>query len=463
MVNQINENKGTLIKWAVCILVSVLTLLIPTNEVFTVEIRKFLAITLFGILMFLFEVMQPALIAMCLMISYPLFGVAPLPTALSSMSHGIVFQALCCMLLLEALNNTNLMRRFAAKLIVRVGGSYFGILMGLAIISLVAGILIPTGVVGMLVLGIAYGFCCALDLKPGDKAAVGIMLMGGLGVCEAQNILYSATGIGASVAMVGTAIENFSVGYVEIIKDNIVFLPILFILPFMYSKMFKAENINGEDYFRQQLKEMGPVSAEEKKMSVILILMILYMISTQWTKLDATYGFVGAVLLSYFPALKIADKKVFSKVDLSVPLLIAGCMSIGNVGTAVGAGAAVAGVIMPVLQSAESGLAFVATTWAGGVLANFIMTPMALYTLVAPVMGPIADVLGYAPKIVAYILYHAGNQVIFPYENNSILIMYSFGLIKMRQFVKALGAKMILDAFFVIVIGTLWWSLLGLL
>jgi len=455
--------KGYYVKWAICIVVPIIIMLFPTNEIFTPLIRRYLAVTSFGILLFLFELMHAPLVAMCLAISYPVLGVCELSVALQSWSHSIVYQAFCCMLILEAVNNTPLLQRFAAALIIRVGGSYLGILMGMAILGLVAAIAIPSVFTTILVAGIGYGLCMALGLKKGDNAAVGIMLMAALGVCEAQNFLYSPQGIGATTAMVATAIDGFQIGYVEIIKDNLIFVPFLFLLPVLFSKLFKADNINGIDYFKQQLKDLGAISKKEKIVIAILVVMVVYLFTSQWHGMEMTFGYVGATLLLYLPPFGIADKRTFSRVDLSLPLLVASCMAIGNVGTDVGAGAALSSIIIPLLQGVDSSIVFVIAAWISGVLSNMLMTPMALYTVLCPVLGPIADALHYSAKIVAYVIYHCGNQVFFPYENNTILVVYGMGLMKMGQFIKGATAKMVLDLLYILILAVPYWMLIGLL
>ena len=231
----------------------------------------------------------------------------------------------------------------------------------------------------------------------------------------------------------------------------------------MYSKIYKAENISGIEYFQQELKSIGKIQSSERNAIIVLAAMTVYLFTSQWHKMDMTYGFAVAAVLLFFPACKIAGMKDFKRVDMGFPMLVASCMAIGNVATAVGAGAAISNFIIPFLQTANSSFLFVITTWTSGVLANLLMTPMALYTLIAPVMGPIAEAFGYSPKIVAYLLYHTGNQVFFPYENNTILMMYGFGMMNMRQFCKGAIAKMILDLFFVCTIGFGYWKLIGLL
>ncbi len=452
------------IKFAICIIVPILTMMLPTTEAFTPLMRKYLAVTLFGITMFIFELAHGAIIALTIAVGYAIFNVANINVVLSSWSHTIVFQAILCLMILEGVNSTPLLKRIAALMMIRLGGSYFGLLLAISLVSLIIAILVPNTFVVLLIIGLGYGLCQSLNLSPGDTAAVGIMMASGMFVAEAQNFLYSPQGIGAAAAMISTTIPGFDIPYIEIVLDNIVFLPLLVIYPFLFSKLYKPNKpISGVEYFQNELNAMGSLQKGERNAIIILLLMVVYMFSTSWTGMNMAYGFAVAAILMFFPVCGIAEPSDLKRCDLSLPILIASCMSIGNVGAAVGIGDLVSDLLVPVLQSANSSYLFIVVTWIAGVICNVLMTPLALLTLIAPIMGPIADALGYAPKIVAYVLYHTCNQVFFPYENNTLLAMYAFGMMSMRQFMKGAVAKMAIDLVYILAIAVPLWMFMGYL
>ena len=71
---QVNEK---LVKWVVTILIPVIILLIPVNDVFTWQIKFFSASTLCAILMFAFEILPNLIPAMLLPVVYILANLAP--------------------------------------------------------------------------------------------------------------------------------------------------------------------------------------------------------------------------------------------------------------------------------------------------------------------------------------------------------------------------------------------------
>ena len=69
--------KKELIYWAIIVIAPLLVMVVPTGEIFTPEIRKFLAITLGAILIFAFETLPQMIPAILLPVAYVISGIAP--------------------------------------------------------------------------------------------------------------------------------------------------------------------------------------------------------------------------------------------------------------------------------------------------------------------------------------------------------------------------------------------------
>lgn len=465
MTNTVSINKSYWLKWAICLLVPLVILLLPTSEAFTPLIRKYSAITLLAILMFLFEILSPALVGMTLITGYAFTGVCTLAEALAPWANPIIYQCFCCIAIITAVSNTKLLDRVAYRIVLAFGGSYFGILCGLGLVGIILAIMIPSASTGMLCVAMAYGICQALHLQPHSKAAAGLMLMGVAALTSSQNFIYSPEGVGGCAAMTGTVIEGFNINYTEVIFDNIIFVPLIFMMAFIYSKVFKAEEeFSSADYCRQKLTELGKIDKTEIRSIIILIFLVLFLATSQFHGKNMAFGYIFATLLFYFEPLGIANRNVFAeKVNMVMPLVVASCMSIGTVGNLVGASSAVSDILFPMLANADSPYSFVLTTWVCGVLANILMTPVAIVTFLCPILAPIAEQLGYSAKVVCYLVYQAGNDVLFPYENTTVLMCYGFGMMSMGQFIKGNIVKIIVDCFWICVIAVPFWIFIGLL
>ena len=57
----------------------------------------------------------------------------------------------------------------------------------------------------------------------------------------------------------------------------------------------------------------------------------------------------------------------------------------------------------------------------------------------------------------------AGNNVILPYENTLYLIAFSYGFIHMKDFVRVNVVKVAICFLWALIIGSAYWSMIGLL
>lgn len=81
------------------------------------------------------------------------------------------------MIIANVFDHSGLMKRLTYRCILLVGGSYKGMLYGIAVTGIIMGICIPNiGGRGALYAALAFGLCKALSLKPQGKAAGSVML-----------------------------------------------------------------------------------------------------------------------------------------------------------------------------------------------------------------------------------------------------------------------------------------------
>lgn len=107
-------------------------MLIPTNEVFTMQMKLFFASTLMGILCFAFETVNQTTVALALPLFWVFFKVAPATVAFQPWTQYIPWMMLSGLLMANVLESTGLLSRVAYFCILKTGATYKGILIGLA-------------------------------------------------------------------------------------------------------------------------------------------------------------------------------------------------------------------------------------------------------------------------------------------------------------------------------------------
>lgn len=464
MGEKIDSKSMHLLKWAITICLPILFLvLVPTSETFTPVMRTYMACTLFGILLFMFELFPGTVIGIIICMSYPIFNVCALKDALTPWSEPVVFICIAILLLMEEVQNTPILKRMSYWIISKTGGSYLGLLIGIVLIDIVINFVIPAGSNAYIMMAFALALIKALDLDYFNPMAVSILLITIFGLRESNDWVYGVQAIGTSVAYCQATVPELSVGFLDIILDNVIFIPIPFIVAFLYTKIFKLETPfkGGTEYFKTELKHMGPMSRDEKKVAAVLILMLFYLFTSKWTGFNMNFGFIVAPLLLWLPGINIAKKENLGNVKIGPPILLATTMSIGTVGAAIGVGDWVSGMATPYLTGSSPFL-FTGMVWIIGVVSNIFLTPAALQAMFCGPLAAIAVDLGYSAKVIAYTIYHCGNQVFFPYETNTILVYFSLGFMTMKQFFKGALSKMVVDFLFVICLAVPYWIFIGL-
>lgn len=449
------DTKST-IKWILCFLLPILIMFIPVNEVFTPQIRLFLAITLWSVLLFIFELVDTAVAGVSVMFLYCFFGILTFQQAVGAWANATIWMVFGCLILINVMQRVNVLKRIAYSLLIVTGGTYMGIIMGLTIFGVLFG------TISIACVALAFGVCKALNLGK-SKAAAGILLATTIAVTSSGDFIFTAVGVGisgtvANLALSAMNLPNVPVDYVSTFLHNIPWICYPFITSFILAKLCAPkENIGGKEHFRKLKEELGPMSGDEKKALGIFIAVMVYAFTTGIHGFDLVYGFIFAPMLMYFPGFKIGKKEDITSVNIGMLMFIAGCISIGTAATAVGIGNVIADIATPVL-SGKSGTFFVVLTLLLGSLANVVMTPVALMSVLGAPLSQIAVNMDMTVYPVIYALKHACTTIIFPYENTTFLFAFSFGLMDMKLFMKLMALMCIAEFVFMIFVGVPFWG-----
>lgn len=91
------------------------------------------------------------------------------------------------------------------------------------------------------------------------------------------------------------------------------------------------------------------------------------------------------------------------------------------------------------------------------------MTPLAMQAAFTVPLVQIAAQLGINPMAVYYIMMNGCDQIIMPYEYALYLISFAFGIIRLTDFMKLMGIKMVVNLIIAFAVLLPWWKLIGFL
>ena len=453
-------SRKSLISWIITLALPIIILIIPTNDTFTPQIRIFFAITLMGIAMFCFDEVDNAIAGILMMLLYIIANIAPSSTVFSAWTNDIPWYILATLLLVNILDDTTILKRIAYHCIIWTGGTYKGIIYGITITAMLSIIIVPGTWTSMAVAAITLSIIKSLELPVG-KASGGILMAACFGFHTASGFIYSPSGIqmflDMSKSVDGISPESLNTNFIDFFIQDFPLILLPFILAFLITKLMKPEKpINGKQYFQEQLRELGKMSANDKKVLVILLILLIYLLSNRWTGWNMLYGFLLAPIICYLPGIRVATVDHFRKINFNVIFFIVACLSIGTVAATCGAGQFIVDIIVPLLSNTGT-YGFLAIVFVFGVLVNFLLTPMAAMSSIAPLLSGVALSIGVTPLATTYAFYLGLDQLILPYEIGTYLIFFSMGYVTLKDFAKLGGVKMLTATIFTCVVMIPWW------
>ena len=463
MTTHLNSiDRSYAIKWAISIGMAIALLLIPEQGIYTYQVKWFIAITVFGLALAAFEIVHTMFISIVMPSLWVLLGVAPAATVMSPWVGTTFLMIVGALFMAATLEDCGLLQRIAYFLMCQVKGNYFSLLLAVMMVSVILGLL--TAGRGYLVMApLAAGLCLSLGgLRKNLGAGLASAVM--LGGCTSHIYTYQASNWAVINKMGANFLGPHDITPLGIILHN---WPMFFVsigILLIISKWFKPEDGLGEvTYFRERLHEMGQITHREKANAVMLGLLLLYIFTVSLHKLDINLGFALIPWIVYLPFVKGADENTMKKMNFPVIFFTAACMSIGTVASSLGFGTVLAEGCINLLHGSTSPFAIMSIVFSTVFILNFLMTPLAIFSLITEPLFIMATDLGYSVIPFAYAIQACAEAIILPYEYIPYLIVYGFGMISMKDFIKVNILRSILFFAGFLIILVPYWMLIGLI
>lgn len=449
----------TVIMWICVVAAPVIIMLIPTQGIFTSQLRTFCAITLTAILLFAFNILPNFVVAVALPVSYMLLNVAAPNIAFAAWFSNIPWMFMGGFLLANVLERIGLLNRVAFWSIIKTGGTYSGILWGLAIAGIILNLIAP-GKAYVPMAALSFGICKALNFEKSRESA-GIMMGGFFASWFPTFFLYNPTF--AIMPTLGKEVAPVQITWIQYFVNNIPFVLWLAVCIFMVIKLCKPKTaINIKDYAFQEYAKLGKVSIEEKKSIVVVSLLFIFMFTSDLHGIDVGWGFALIPLLFFIPGINVGKPVDISKINFTMAIFTTACLSIGHVANSLGIGQIIADAVLPMLQG-KSVFFVIGAVWVVCVVAKIFLTPLATYATLTVPLTQIALSLGISPLVIYYTMNLSTTEILFPYQWALVLIFMGYNLTSGKDFTRIWGTKMVLSFVFVLAIAVPYWMLIGLI
>ena len=455
-------SKSDKIKWLITIVVTLAILFIPTNDVYTKQMSLFFSITVFCLFLMAFEFFEPIVVSIILPILYIQFKVATVNVAMSSWLNTIMYMVVGAYFLANALDESHILRRIALVILTKSGGKWIGLLFAVFLAGVAISIC-TFGIGYIVVATLCVGIIKSMGMKMPSKETAMICFACMLGCCSSRCFIYAPSTYAIVIAQGQLIDPTFNITPVQAFTHNIPMFIVSVITLIIVNKLWKCDkNIQSVDFFKHELTAMGSMSLREKKATVFLLVFFALLLTGPVTGLDANILFALAPWVLILPGVNVATTKSIHGLNWQNVFFIASCMSIGTVASALGIGNIIASIATPFMQDA-SNFTFFGIVFAITFILNFFMTPLAIWSLMSAPLFDLAINIGMAIRPVAYSLVMCSEAIILPYEYVPYLIVYSFGMISMNDFIKINIYRCVLYLLGFMVLQLPFWMLIGVI
>lgn len=455
------------IKWIINILLPAAVFLIPTTDQFTMQIKVFLALTLLSILMMAFDLIPIIVPSLFLPLSYWIFKVAEPAVAYHAWADQIAWIVVGGLFFAYMMNASGLSKRIAYKCMILARGNFILLMFIMIIPGIIIAPFVPAALARTaLFCAIMMSLCDALGYKADSPRAIMAFVVAY--IVSANSGWLVMTGSNANIIATtylqqnGISVDFFSYMLYNFPPELLWIIGSVAIVILMNRDKNKSEDTA---QIRQHVKDeyaaLGKMDSKEKKMLVLMILTFVLLLTTKYHSLNAGMIFTLIVVIGFLPGMDLLTGKDVSKINFSMVFMVTACVAIGDVSMQLGAGQVLMDMLMPYAPKSLLALAFFVFIIA--FLGNLLMTPLALLAALSMPLITLSQNLGLNPEAIIYIFLYSTAALILPYEITAGVVMYGYGMVNMKNFLKNFSAIAIWSLLCIFIFLIPWFKITGLL
>ena len=363
---------------------------------------------------------------------------------------------------------SGLARRLAYLVMLRVGGSYSRILLGLILSSFLLTFLVPSGIACVVIMAsIALGLMEVFRLGPGSNVGRGIFI----------TLTYTA-GIFDKMVIAGPAsilgrglIEKSANIHVYWSLWLLAFLPCALVTIFAAWRLvvwlYPAEKgvvAGGTAFLEDELRKIGPWTRLEKKSLLLMLIAIgLWMTDLIHHISPAVIG-IGIGLFAALPRLGVLDQEDLKRLNYLTVFFVAAAISMGDVLVETKALHVLTDVmfawIRPLMTHTYA--LVIVPYWTAFIYHVFLGNEISMLGTSIPALMNFASSTGLHPLPLGLIWSFAAGGKIFVYQSGVMIAGYSYGYFDARDMFRVGICLTIVESLVLLFIVPFYWPLIGI-
>ena len=427
-----------------------------------------IAITLFMIIGWAFEVLDPGLTGLLGCYLFWALGVVKVDVAFSGFADDTAWFVVGAILFGAMAEKSGLARRIAYSVMLRVGTSYSRLLLGLIIADAVMTFFVPSGVPRVIIMAtIAIGLIEAFGLGPGSNVGRGMLLI----LTYAASVFDKTIIAGAATITARGAIEQF--GHVEVLYSRwlLAYLPsdilIIVVAWRLILRFFPPEILSlpgGKQYLQNELAKMGKWKPVEKKSLVLMVLAIALWMTDFLHHISPSVVGLGIGLLAVLPIVGVLDIEELKRVNYLLVFFVGAVISMGKVLTATKSidvlTRALFAWLTPVMG--HTALSSFALYWTGFIYHIFLASGLSMLGTSLPGLMNYASAHHLNALALGMVWTFSSGATVFIYQNAVLIVGYSYGYFTSKDLFR-LGLWMtVIDSLLLLIVVPFYWPLIGI-
>jgi di/tricarboxylate transporter len=455
--------KGNLVKWALsfAIPLAVFFVLPVDGENLTRPMALFLAVTAWAVVVWATDIINEVAVGILLPVLYIVICGVPQKVAYGPWTSQVPIIVIGGFTLGKILQDTGLGKRIGLTCVRAMGGSFVGALWGLTLAVFIVAPLVPaiTGKAAIFC-AIAISLCEALDFRPKSREATAVVLATCMAVASTK--LCYLTGGADLVLGMGLAdkVMNTKTAWMEYALHNFVPGTIYTVMSVGLVMLLLPSKVDRKTLgpvLETKLKELGPVTREQKTAGILMILTLVLLATDTLHGINAGLILIMVAFASFLPGLNLMNGTSFSRINFAPLFFIMGCMAIGSAGGSLKVTQWIASMTLPYFHDLGPTSAGTAA-YVLGALANFLLTPLAATTTLTSPLAELGVQMNTNPRILYYAFQYGLDNYVFPYEYAVLLYFFSSGFMLFKDMFKVLAVRMVLTAVFIAVVAVPFWT-----
>lgn len=451
---------------AVLGLVVLLAIMFSPIPGLSVEGRRALAISLFGVVWWAMGVLQPGYTSVLMLVLWVVLDVAPPSTVFSLWTTPLVYLVVGGYLIATAVQESGLGRRISYMFILKFVNSFTSIVVSAYVLGALLSFLIPhPWPRSFLIMSVMAVLIKSTDMPKKDAAIIGLAVFAG----SAPTSMILLTG-DSVLNMVGGTAGDVTLTWLEWAKHmavpGIVASVLTCLLQLWLFKPSQKFDVN-KDEIRKELDSLGSMTGVEKRTLFWVALAVLLWATDSMHGVHP--GWVAALMAIGLALPKVGDvlkPSSWSAVPVGTLFFLTAAQAIGKVGDVTGMNEWVASVVLPsTIPSNVFMFAFIATA-VTMVIHMVLGSALAVIGIAAPALILFAQAAGIDPMVASLLVYTTVSMhFILPFHHMNVLVGQgdSAGFYGDGETIK-LGIPLTVATFVVTLLVQIpWWKLTGLL